>query len=219
MDIITQIPDKYPDSEVTPLAYINLGDYYLKEAKQPENATALYKKALEHPKVGKYGKYAMQNLIDSYEMLGMHDQVLALIREHLQKYPDDEANFGLKVKIGTTYKAMRQYDLAIAQFEKLKKASGQENEADIQFRLAECYELMGQYEKAIIEYLKVKYITKQTDDLPWDVTAQYRAGLIYVKLKQYSEARTLFEKIVKSWGAESDFGRAALRQLEQIKNL
>lgn len=219
MDIITQIPEKYPDSEVTPLAYINLADYYLKEAKQPENATALYKKALEHPKVGEFEKYAMQNLIDSYEMLSMHDQVLALIRTHLQKFPNDEASFGLKLKIGGTYKAMRQYDLAIAQFEELKKASGQENDADIQFRLAECYELMGQFEKAITEYLKVKYITKRTDDLPWDVTAQYRAGLIYVKLQQYSEARTLFEKIIKSWGAESDFGRAAAGQLEAIKNL
>jgi TolA-binding protein len=219
MDIITQIPEKYPESEVTPLAYINLGDYYLKEAKQPENATSLYKKALEHPKVGKWDKYAMQNLIDSYEMLGMHDQVLTFIRAHLQKYPNDEANFGLKLKIGGTYKAMRQYDLAIAQFEELKKASGQENDADIQFRLAECYELMGQFEKAITEYLKVKYITKRTDELPWDVTAQYRAGLIYVKLKQYNEARTLFEKIVKSWGAESDFGRAAMGQLDAIKNL
>ncbi|MCI0514088.1 tetratricopeptide repeat protein [candidate division KSB1 bacterium] len=219
MDIITQIPDKYPDSEISPIALINLGDYYLKEAKQPENAVALYKKALSHPRLGKMERYATQNLIDCYEMLSMHDQVLALTREQLKKYPNDESNFNLRIKIGTTYMDLRQYDLAIAQFEELKQMAGPENEAEIQYRLAECYEFAGQYEKAITEYLKVKYITKQRNDLPWDVTAQYKAALVYQKLKRYDEAQTLFEKIVQSWGAQSDFGRAAVVQLEELKKL
>jgi len=219
LDIITQIPDKYPESEVTPLAYISLADYFLKKANQPENAISLYKKAIEHPKVALNRKYALQNLIKSYELIGMYDQVLALVREHLKTYPNDEDNFQLRLKIGTSYKALKQYDLAIAQFEKLKQSAGAEYEAEVQYNLAECYELMGQYEKAITEYLKVKYIAKKSDDLPWDVTAQYKAALNYIKLKQYSEAKTLLEKIIRSWGAQSDFGRAASNQLEEIKRL
>lgn len=219
LDIITQIPEKYPESEVTPIAYINLGDYYLKEAKIPENSVSLYKKALEHPKLGKLRNYASQNLIDAYQMMGMHDQVLALVREQLRNNPNEEVAFRLKLKIAMTYKALRQYDLAVAQFEELKKTGRSESEAEVQFYLGECYNLMGQYEKAITEYLKVKYIAKQVKGLPWDVSAQYKAAQAYIKIKHYDEAKRLLNKIIRTWGAQSDFGRAAVAQIEQIDQL
>ncbi|MCK5740518.1 tetratricopeptide repeat protein, partial [bacterium] len=217
--IITQIPEKFPDSDVTPLAYINLGDYYLKEAKQPESAIGLYKKALAHPLIGAYQKHGMQNLITSYEMLGMYDQELALIRDQLAKYPNDATNFTLKIKIGSTYKALRQYELAITQFKNLLQTAPPDYEAEIQFKLAECYDLMGQYEKAVTEYLKVKYVSTQVEGLPWDVTAQWKAAQAYMKLKKYDDAELLFEKIIRSWGEASDFGRQASRQIEEIKRL
>jgi tetratricopeptide (TPR) repeat protein len=219
MDIITQIPEKYPESEVTPRAYIDLADYYLKVAKQPGDAVPLFKKALEHPQIGQNEKYVLQSLINSYEILGMYDQVLILIREHLKKYPDDVNSFNLKIKIGMTYKALKQYDLAITQFEELNKVAGMEFEGEVQYYLAQCYEELGQFERAITEYLKVKYVSRQTNDLPWDVSAQYRASESYVKIKHYDEAINLLDKIVKTQGLQSDFGRKAALQIEEIKRI
>ncbi|MBN2091118.1 tetratricopeptide repeat protein, partial [candidate division KSB1 bacterium] len=219
MDIITQIPEKYPENDVTPRAYIDLADYYLKVAKQPGDAVPLYKKAMEHPRVGQNEKYVLQSLINCYEILSMYDQVLMLAREHLKKYPDDANSFNLKIKIGMTYKALKQYDLAIAQFEELNKVAGMEFEGEVQYYLAQCYEEMGQFERAITEYLKVKYVSRQTNDLPWDVSAQYRASESYVKIKRYDEAINLLEKIVKTQGLQSDFGRKAALQIEEIKRM
>jgi len=217
MDIITRIPEKYPDSEVAALAYIYLGDYYVKRAEQPSNAVSLYKKALAHPKIGRHNDYATQNLIDCYEILREYDLVLLLLREQIKKYPNNASNFDRKIKIGSTYMALRQYDLAIAQFQELNKIAGAEYEGEVQYFLAQCYEEMGQYERAITEYLKVKYVSKQTKDLPWDVSAQYRASECYQKIKRYDEAINLLEKIVLNQGIQSNFGRKASLQIEEIK--
>lgn len=219
LDIISQIPEKYPDSEVAPRALVNLGDYYLGQTKQPMNAISVYQKALEHPKIGKLYDRTVNNLIRSYDMVGMYDQLLILLRNELKRNPEPEVAYNLKLKVGITYKALKQYDLAIAQLEDLKRVSGAEDEAEVQYNIAECYDEMGQYERAITEYLKVKYISKQTKGLPWDVSAQFKAGQVYVKLKQYDEAENLFNKIVRSQGAQSDFGRHAVLQIEKVKQM
>lgn len=217
LDILTAIPQKYPDSEVAALAYVNLGDYYMAE-KQPPNAISMYKKALDLPQIGSLKPLAMKKLISAYEIFGMSDQQLALIREFLQLYPQDASVFDLKLKIGLIYKNNKKYDQAIALFGKLLTQTNPENEAEVQFRLAECYESMGQFERAISEFLKVKYIAKQTK-LPWGTSAQYRASMLYKKQGQYKEAKQLLQKIIQSRGLTDNFGRVAKDQLDEIEKL
>ncbi|MBN1349516.1 tetratricopeptide repeat protein [candidate division KSB1 bacterium] len=217
LDILTAIPQKYPDSEVTAIAFINLGDYYIGEQQVP-NAIAMYKKALDHPRIGTSKPMTMKKLISAYELYAMTDQQLSLIKDFIQLYPQDESVFDMKFKIGSIYKQSKEYDKAIAAYEALLEEANPENEAEVQFFLAECYELQGKFEQAISEFLKVKYVAKQTK-LPFGTSAQYRAALLYKKKGQYEEAKQLLDKIVKSRGLADDFGRFANDQLSEIERL
>ena len=217
LDILTAIPQKYPNSEIAALAYVNLGDYYIAE-KQPPNAISMYKKALEVPQIGTLKPLAMRKLIGAYEIFGMSDQQLALIREFIRLYPQDKSIFDMKLKIGIIYKDTKEYAQAIALFDELLVQADPENEAEVQFRLAECYEMTGQFERAISEFLKVKYIAKQTK-LPWGTTAQYLAALLYKKQSQYPEAKQLLQKIIQSRGITDNYGRVAKEQLDEIERL
>lgn len=214
LKILTDIPSRYPDSEVTPLAYFNLGDFYYK-SQQVENAIHAFKRILEHPKAGDYYPKALLYLDKCYGDTRLWDQAIAVTREYLNKYPRGEHVFALKVALGRHLMNLKEYDRAIAHFRDLLPYADTESEAEIQFNIAQCYKEMGNFERATAEYLKVKYLTPRTK-LPWHVTALFETGRCLLRLDEVEQAKKMFQRIVREQGAGSNFGRFALKQLEEI---
>ena len=113
---------------------------------------------------------------------------------------------------------MHEYHRAIEHLTQLKHEADRENEPRIQYWIGDCYMEKGEFEKAITEYLKVRYISKPTK-LNWAVTAQYKAGLAYMKLGRMDTAKTLFSKIVTEQGVASPFGKGAQQKIDEIERL
>lgn len=212
---LTAIPDKYPDSEVTPLAYFNLGDFYVK-SQQMENAIHAFKKVLQHPQAGDLHEKALLYLIQVYRDAGMYDQAIVSTRSYLDTYADSEHAFRKKIDLAQLLMQLKDYRRAIDQLEVLLPYADSETEAEIQFYIAQCYKEMGNFKQASAEYLKVKYLTKPTK-LPWHVTALFETGRCLVRMNEIDQARRIFNRIVAEQGAASNFGRFALKQLEELE--
>ena len=219
LKILTEMPGKYEDHPVIPDVYLALGEFYYMKARQVENAMLAYKNAIDHPQISDASlSRGMSSLIRCYFDLKMWDQVLSLSRQYLEKFPLSSNSFEVRVQIGITYYYLHEYDRAIKYLTTLKYEADNENEPRIQYWIGDCYMEKGQYQKAIIEYLKVKYISKPSK-LNWAVTAQYKAGLAYMKLGNMDAASKIFKKIIIEQGAASPFGKGAQKKLDEIEQL
>ncbi|MFQ5822747.1 MAG: tetratricopeptide repeat protein [bacterium] len=215
LKILTNIPSKYPDSEVTPLTYYNLGDFYF-NSQQVENAITAFKQILVHPKAGELYPKALRYLIKCYDHIRLWDQAIASTREYLEKFPRFEDSFNLKIRLGEFLMKLKEYDRAIRHFQQLQPYADNETEAEVQFYIAQSFKEMGSFQRAASEYLKVKYLTKPTK-WPWHVTAQYEASECLIRLGEMVQAKKILQRIINEQGSESNFGRFALKKLLQLQ--
>ncbi len=215
LEILTNIPTKYPDSEVTPLTYFNLGDFYYK-SQQIENAISAFKQIMQHSQAKGYYQKALQYLIKCYSDLYLWDQAIVNTRMYLTKFPTAEDRFSKMVDLAKYLMYLKEYNRAIANFKQLKSFANDEMQAEIQFYIGQCYNEMGNFERAAVEYLKVKYLTKATK-LPWHVTAQFEASKCLIRSGETAIARKILQRIIKEQGSENNFGRFALQKLEEIE--
>ena len=214
LEVLTDIPKKYPGHPFLRVVYLNLGDFYQAQ-QQWANAIGAFKKVLEDSVYDRHAKIAMRSLINLYERQGYVDVALKYTREYLSLFPNDEFSFNLKIKIGSFLRRLGQFQEAIAQYRQLLPLADGDAAAEIQFYIGETYFESGQFEKAIVEYLRLKYIRIRTK-FPWRTTAVYKAGICYMRLQQYRKARELFEWVLRMEGSGSIFGKSAQEKIREI---
>ena len=219
LEILTDMPQKYAGSDVIPEVYLALGEFYYVKARQVESAMLAYRNAIEHPSVSDPDlMQGMHALIRCYVETHLWDRALLLSRDFIEKFPVSENSFEVRIQIGTIYYQLREYDRAIEYLSQLKHEAGREDEPRIQYWIADSYMEKGDYDKAIAEFLKVRYISKPTK-LNWAVTAQFKAGLAYMKLGEMLSAKNIFSRIVREQGIASPFGKGAQAKIEEIESM
>jgi tetratricopeptide (TPR) repeat protein len=217
LEVLTEIPRRYPNHSFLPTFYIGLGDFYQSQ-QQWDNALTAFNKVVQDSAFDNNYRLATRYLINVYDRLGLYDRAVGLCRHYVARFPDEAVTFNLRVKIGVFLMSLSQFDDAIAHFRKLKPLADAETEPEIQYYIGKSYFNAGQFEQAIAELLRVKFFSKPTK-LPWDITALYESGLCYMRLKNYDRARQLFQQIVREQGSQSDFGRFAQAKIEELEGM
>jgi TolA-binding protein len=215
LEVLTDIPRRYPKHPFLPTVYIGLGDFY-QANQQWDNAITAFTKVMQDSAFDSNYRLAARYLINAYDLIGMHDRALVLCRHYIARFPDDALTFNLRVKIGILLMNLMLYDDAIAHFRALKPFADAETEPEIQYYIGKSYLNAGKFEQAIAELLRVKFFSKPTK-LPWAVTALYESAMCYVRLKNYDRAKQLFQQIVREQGAASEFGRFAKAKLAELE--
>ena len=214
LDLLTSLPQQFPDHPILDRVYLNLGDHYFR-SQQYENAIVAFKRVIESHKDQTAVPLAMRYLIRIYESLRMYDAGLATTRQYLEWYPNADDVLQKRVQIGLFQMRLKEYNRAIDQFRKVKPEADAETEAEVQYWIGKCYEEMGQFQQAVFEYLKVKYLSRPTK-LPWASTALFEAAKSYQRMREYQKSKKLFQDIVRTEGATSDLGRIARQKIEEI---
>ncbi|MCK5147705.1 tetratricopeptide repeat protein [bacterium] len=214
LEILTAIPDKYPDNPAITKAYFYMAQHY-ENSKQFPNAVYAYRNVIDKDIDPITHKLTLRKLIECNEKIGQVDAAMAATRRFIREYPYDSAKLDMEIRIGSQYKSLAEYTRAIEIFKRLRPVADPDNEAYIQYNIGECYAAMGLWEEAAFELLKVSYLSKDTK-FPWKTTALYRAGTAYLKLNQPDQARLLFQKVVRKDGAEGQFGRFARMRIAEI---
>ncbi len=215
LKILTAMPEKYPDNPILIKVYYNLGDLYYR-SNQRSNAIYALRRALRVPGEKTEKKDILKYLIRVLTEQGMYDGALAQVREYIHLYPRDDQILNMKVKIGDLYRSLNDYKRAIEIYRDLKPYADPQTETEIQLAIGQCYDAMGLFTEAVYEYLKVVYLSKPTNQLPWKTTALFAAGQAYEKLGQLSEARSMYEQVIKREGAGSRWGQFATDKIQNL---
>ncbi len=218
LEILTKMIKKYPNHEkIVADAYIALGNFYYLQAKQVQNALFAYQKVtqLKNTTIDQE-RLAKNNVIRCYTDMRMREQAVSAIYDYLDRFPDAEDAFEKKILLGILYYELREYDRALALLKKLKYEADIENEPRIQYWIGECYAGKGDFKRAVSEYLKVAYLSRPTK-LNWGVTAQFQAGVAYMKAGNPAKAKEIFAKIVRRHGKDSVFGKPAQAKIREIE--
>jgi TolA-binding protein len=219
LEILTNLPQKYPNSEVARLAYLNLGVFY-HQNKQLGNAILALGQVVDDSLRAEPStlQSALRELIRCLDEAGMWDRELALLRYYIRRFPEAEDLFDRQVQVGTALLRLNEYDQAIGHLKRLLPQADKETKAEVQYWIGKAYLSKGDLETGIAEMLKVKYACPPTE-LPWDVTALFEAGLAYMRLGEWDRAESLFQQVVKERGSGSNFGRSALQRIQEIQSL
>ncbi len=216
LKILTQIPEDYDDPIILATAYLNLADFYYENRLLPQ-CIAANEKVLGLVDSGNLHKSAMNLLIKTYDQFKLGDKAIALIREFIEKYPNDPDIMIKKIQIGILLHDIKDYDRSISYLKNLKPFVSSTDEPEVQYYIALSYMDKGDFDQAIVEFLKVKYLSKDTK-LPWKVSSLYQAGIAYRKLGNYDKAIELLQQVVREQGAVDSFGQAAASKIKEIES-
>ena len=95
------------------------------------------------------------------------------------------------------YKSQGNYQKAINLLQEITEEVYNETAAQAQFEIGEILRNTGDYNKAWKEYIKVVYIYKDYKDIV--VKAMYYTIYCYVQLKEYENAKKLYEKMERDF--------------------
>jgi len=209
----------YPSSEALPRVYLALGDIYFR-AEKYEDAMNNYRKVVDNPgKAGDILLYGMNNLIETYQAMGLYDGALELTRKFIAKFPNDESIPDKRVKIGILYEKLGYYDQAIVHFQKLLDEANRDLEAEIRYYIGECYFYKADYQQAILEFLKVPYLVTKKTKIDWTATSLYMSGQSYEKMGKYDQAIGMYQQIINRPGIDEAFKAAAQKEINRVKVL
>jgi len=215
LEILTEFPKKYPDSDNLGAVLNTLGGIYFRSEKY-ESAISSFKSSLDRPLKADLRKQVMSNLIKAYTFVNFWDAALALAREYIDTYPDAEDAIDKKILIGRAYVYLNQVDLAVDLLKEVRLIADSEREPEIQFYIGEAYFQTGQYENAIAEYVKIPLLSRKTK-LQWEASALYYSGQAYEKLGRIEDAKRMYAEIVKRPGIDIVLKKEAQKRIKEIE--
>ncbi len=213
-----EIFEKFPDSEIIPhvhLAYAGLllrNDQFIEAIDHYRITT---EKASDDDELM---YYAIQNLAQAYEEIGFHNAALELTEDFIERFPNDESVIDKKIKTGTLYQRINQYDRSIDIFQSLTLYADRSLETELRYYTGDSFHMMGNYERAIQEFKTVTELDPRTTQLDWSATALYMAGQSYEKMDKPSEAIAMYQEIIDRRGIEAQYKAAARREIERVQN-
>ncbi len=157
---------------------------------------------------------AQYNLVQTLERMRLWDMAQQEAVTYLERFPESESLFDMKVKLGWLYREGGQFGRAADYFRDLR-ATDSEQEARLRWWLAETLFAMGNYEEAVLEYMKVAILNE--DQFLFAVTARLKAADSYAHLGQQETAIDLYQQIITRYGADSDYGRLATEHMENVR--
>jgi tetratricopeptide (TPR) repeat protein len=110
---------------------------------------------------------------------------------------------------------LKQYDVAIRAYEKVMPLLDEEGQAYAHYWIADSLEQLGNYEDAAAAFLRIPYLYPKEGQL--SVTAQLKAAGVYEQMGNDEAAVRIYEKVVASHGANSQWGGEASKRLRRIR--
>jgi TolA-binding protein len=215
----TEIIKKFPSSDVLPRVSLSLGNMHF-NAERYEDAIRHYQHILaDSQKAGDVLPFAMNNLIQAYELTKLYDDAIRVTRIFIGRYPNDESILDKKIKLGTLFTQAGYYDQSILHLQSIMAEAGSLNEAELRYDIGEAYYDKGDYQQAVLEFLKVPYLVAKQGKVNWTATALYMAGQSYEKMSKFEEAIGMYQQIIDRPGIDATFKGGARKEIDRVKAL
>ena len=157
---------------------------------------------------------ALRNLAVAEQKLERWKDAEAAWQRLLERFPDaDEAPEAAlnvarcRMEQGDYQGAIRAYTEAIPILDDAARARAY-------YWMGQSHEQLGDWRAAVVDYLRVPYLASGSG--MWVVTARLKAAECYRKLGRNRAAREIYEKVLRTHGAASNWGRLARKALDAL---
>ncbi len=207
---------KHPRSEIIQKTHFALGNIYYGAEKWDE-AVRNYRQVTDNQNADPdLLPFAINNLIETYELAGVFDAALTLTRRYLDLYPNSEDAFDKRIKIGILYQRLGYFDQSVLHLQGLLDEAGSDLEGEIRYYIAEANFYKGNYQQAILDFLKIPYLVTKKGKVDWTATSLYMSGQSYEKMGRADQALTMYRQIIERPGIDETFKAAARKEIDRV---
>jgi len=203
-----------PGSEWTAEALYQLGSLQIREG-QPELAQKSFARVFEefpkHPKAP--DALAAEAL--AYRHMSRFDEALKVYHRLLEEFPDYADAAKILSNIAYCHHELHQYEIAVQAYRRVMPYLDEEGQAYAEFWIADSLAGLKRYEDAAAAFLRIPYLYPDQGQLP--VTAQLKAAEVYALMGNRDAAVSLYQKVIRTHGAKSQWGSEAQRRLDGLQ--
>ncbi|MBK7256978.1 MAG: tetratricopeptide repeat protein [Ignavibacteriae bacterium] len=207
---------EHPDAPIMQKVHFALGNIQY-QAEKWDEAIRNYRMVTDNPNADPaLLPYAINNLIETYEIAGIFDAALTLTRRYLELYPNADDAFDKRIKIGILYQRLGYYDQSVLHLQTLLEEAGSDLEGEIRYYIGEANFGKGDYQQAILDFLKVPYLVTKKGKVDWTATSLYMSGQAYEKMGRSDQALTMYKQIIDRPGIDETFKAAARKEIDRV---
>ena len=157
---------------------------------------------------------AWRNLGRVYQELEDWDKAAETWQRVSELYPGRDEVVEVLFNLGFCYNQTGRHELAYEVYRRIPNVSTtDEQRGRAHYWAGISLKNLGRYAEAVREFLRVPYL--RTGGM-WGITSKLEAAGCYERVGEIEEARKIYQDVVKSHGAGSDWGRVASEALERI---
>jgi TolA-binding protein len=157
---------------------------------------------------------AWRNLGRVYQELEDWDKAAETWKRVSELFPGCEETVEVLFNLGFCYNQTGRHGLAYEVYRRIPNVSiSDEQRGRAHYWAGISLKNLGRYSEAVSEFLRVPYL--RTGGM-WGVTSKLEAAACYESVGEIEEARKIYQDVMRSHGAGSDWGRVASEALERI---
>jgi tetratricopeptide (TPR) repeat protein len=203
----------YPLSSWGPRLHLKLGNLLVREKRVGESLLH-YQEAAETATDSATAFVAFRNLGISYQDLKRWRDAERVWLQMLNRFPASEYAPEAALNAARCKMEYGDYAGAVAAYEKSLPLLDTEAKARAFYWMGTSYEQLGDYQQAVVQFLKVPYLAGGGG--LWVVTAELKAAECYVKIGRDDAARDIYNRVIRKYGAGSDWGKLAKKGLDGL---
>jgi TolA-binding protein len=203
----------YPQSHFFVEAHTEEGDLFL-NLKDFSKALERYEWVIQnhpqHPMV----RRAYLGIEEAYRNSGRTEQAVKIMKEFIEKYPNDDIRYEGYLRLGLLYLAQKKFADAISALSSAVQSPEEEVASQAQFKLGDAYLGGENKELALLQFSRVLYLYPHRSEVMEE--ALLRLGTLYLEDKKFDEAKRVYKKLLEKSKRE-DRREVAKRMLNQIQ--
>ena len=158
---------------------------------------------------------ALKNVATVYQELEEYDKAAQAWRRVTELFPEGEGIIEIFFNRGFCYGQAGRYEMAYEVYSRIPGiAENEEQQGRAHYWSGISLKNLGRCGEAVREFLRVPYL--RTGGM-WGVTAKLEAAACYEEIDELDQARDIYNDVISSHGAGSDWGRVAKEALDRLE--
>ncbi len=211
--VATRFFREYPLSPRSPLLHLRMGNALVQSERVSESLIH-YEDAANTAQDSLVAFTAMKNLGVTYQRLKQWRDAEQTWQRLLTRFPRHEFAPEASLNVARCKMERGDYSGAIVAYEESMPYLQGEAKARAYYWKGTSYERLGDFQSAVVEYLKVPYL--HPGEGLWVVTAELKAAECYARINRGDAAKEIYQKVLRSHGANSRWGKVAQQGIDTI---
>ncbi len=208
------VVQKAPGHKLAPKAQFKLGMAYYRMQEYAQALEAFHHTLDAYGNTPEVAADAQFNLGMTYKRLQKNDDAIKAYDELVARWPESSMAPMARIRVGYIHEDNRDYDKAIAAYQKLAASDPGKLGAEAQYLVGDCYLAQKKSGEALLAYQAVS--ERFVNEGAWVVTALAKVGELEESLGHDAKALAAYQRIIEL-GGDPTWVASARKRIELIK--